>query len=142
MQPTLYSLAFCLSLLLFAGCAPRAAATPQDAPDAMPEAMAPASPQGSYAGEYDITVSDTPAGTVSGTLMLMQEGDDMSGSFMSGGNTTELKSVTKTADGVRISFYSTEYQTDVDMNLKGAPGADELSGMTLGSYKTVAKRKL
>lgn len=140
MQSTSHSLAFILCVLLFISCTPRAATVP--APDVLPETMTPETPQETYAGDYDVTVSDTPGGTVTGSLMLMEGGGELSGNFVSGGSTMELKSVSKTDDGLRISFYSTEYQTDVTMNLKGAPGADVLSGMTLGSYATVAKRKM
>ncbi len=127
-------------LVALTACTPRSATTPAS-PNVSPTATTPVTPQATYAGTYEVTVRDTPAGTVSGTLTLTEANGKMTGSFVAGGNTTELRSVSTTEDGLRVSFYSSEYQTDVDMDLKGAPGAEELSGMTLGSYATVAIRK-
>ncbi len=128
-----------LSLLLALGCTPRASTTAS--PEPLPEAPAGESTAMTYVGEYDVTVSDTPAGTVTGTLMITEVDGDLTGSFVAGGSSTELQSVSTTDDGLRINFYSAQYQTDVNMNLKGAPGAATLSGTTLGSYRTVATRK-
>lgn len=102
---------------------------------------APAAAPKSYAGEWAVKVSDTPAGTVAGVMTLAEGEDGLTGSFNAGGNSTELRSVERTDDGLLIKFYSMEYQTDVDLRLQGMPGDDTLEGMALGSYKTVATRK-
>ncbi len=135
---TLFLLGFLLTTLM--ACTPRVA-TDTAFPSVLPETKTPANPQTTYAGSYDVTVSGTPAGTVSGLLLLTEVEGTLAGSFVSGGSTTALQSVSTTEDGLRISFYSSQYQTDVDMKLQGTPGAEVLTGMTLGSYKTVATRK-
>ena len=95
-----------------------------------------------YAGDWDVTVSDTPAGTVKGILTITDSGDGMSGSFSSQGKSTDLRSVERTDAGLLIKFYSDEYQTDIDIRLNGGPGEETLSGSTLGSFETVATRKM
>lgn len=101
----------------------------------------PASPPPSYAGLYDLTVQNTPGGTVTGTLTLLEDEEGLSGTLSASGATTDLRTVTQTEDGITITFYSREYQTDVTMRLTGAPGAATLEGRTLGEYPTTAVRK-
>lgn len=96
----------------------------------------------SYAGEWTVTVSGTPAGNVTGQMMLAETADGLSGSFSAGGTSTDLRSVTRTDDGLTITFYSSEYQTDVDLKLTGAPDADTLTGKALGTYGVTATRKM
>ena len=117
------------ALLFTVGCSTPTAST------------SPASPPPSYAGIYDLTVQNTPAGTITGTLTLMEDEDGLSGTLSGDGNTTDLRTITQTEEGITITFYSSEYQTDVTMRLTGAPGAATLEGRTLGEYPTTAVRK-
>ena len=120
-----------------------ACSTPQAVAPEVPASPPATAPAPSYTGEYDLKVMDTPAGTVSGTLMLTEgEGDDLSGTITVNGKATDLREVRRTDDGVMIKFYSADYQMDIDMRLKGAPGANELTGTALNSYMTVATRKM
>ncbi|MBB4081039.1 hypothetical protein GGR28_003680 [Lewinella aquimaris] len=128
-----------LALLLVAGCSTPAAVSGTTAPAA--NSPAPAAPQATYAGEWEVTVSDTPGGTVTGLLSLEEGAEGMTGSFVSGGTTTQLSSVEPSEDGLRIEFYSSEYQTDVYMQFEGGPEATTLSGKTLSTYDTRATRK-
>lgn len=118
-----------------------ACATPRTAP--VPETpAAPATAQASYAGDWDLTVMDTPAGTVKGILTLTETADDaLGGTINVNGSDVNLRSVERTADGLLITFYSSDYQTDIDFRLKGEPSADELTGTALNTYMTVATRK-
>ena len=132
-------LIYCL-LLAGMACSTPQAATPEVAAPAPPPATSPAP---SYAGDYDLKVMDTPAGTVSGTLSLSEgDGDELSGTITVNGNAVDLREVNRTDDGITLKFYSSDYQMDIDMRLKGAPGANELSGTALNSYMTVATRKM
>ena len=125
-------------LLATVACSTPNAATPEaSAPEVAEPVEAP-----TYAGEYDLRVMDTPAGTVTGTLSLVRgEGDDLAGTITVNGKATDLREVNRTDDGVSLKFYSSDYQMDIDMRLKGAPGANELTGTALNSYMTVATRK-
>ncbi|MGB3800427.1 MAG: hypothetical protein WA952_11495 [Lewinella sp.] len=96
----------------------------------------------SYAGEWDIAVMDTPGGTVKGVLTLTDAGEELSGTINVNGSDVDLSSVERTDDGLMIEFYSPEYQTSVDVKLKGAPSANELTGTALNTYMTVATRKM
>lgn len=126
---------FCC-LLLAVACSTPTVATP-------PPAETPvATPALTYAGDWDVTVMDTPAGTVKGTMSLADGTDGLEGSFNVGGTDVDLKSVERTADGLLVTFYSTEYGMDIDIRLKGEPSASELTGTALGSYMTVATRKM
>lgn len=130
-----YLLIFAFLLILIACSTPQSTAT-------TPETTAPAAaPSETYAGMWDVTVSDTPMGTVNGELSLQEGANGLEGSFTAGGQSTDLRSVGRTDDGLLIMFYSSEYQTDVDIRLKGEPGDDTLEGTALRTYKTVATRK-
>lgn len=130
-------LIFAALLLVALGCStPQATAT-------SPTATAPAAaPDKTYADVWEVTVSNTPMGTVNGEMTLEEGPDGMTGSFTAGGKSTELRNVERTDEGLLIEFYSSEYQTDVDIRLSGAPDADTLEGTSLNSYKTVATRKM
>ncbi|CAH1001927.1 hypothetical protein LEM8419_02841 [Neolewinella maritima] len=136
----MYRILLALSLLLIVACStPRASGGQTSI--ASPTPTAPAAPAPSYAGEWEVTVKDTPGGTVTGTLMLTETADGLTGAFVAGEQETELRTVTA-ADGVlRLSFYSAEYQTDVDMRLNGAADATTLEGSTMGQFATTATRK-
>ena len=130
-------LIFSLSILCAVGCStPNTATSTSSA-----ETTGVSESAATYAGEWDVTVSDTPAGTVTGTIMLMEGEDGLTGKFSSGGSETDLRSVRATEEGLSITFYSSQYQTDVDMKLTGQPTDDTLTGTTLGSYRTEAVRK-
>ena len=137
MQLLLRTLFLLAALTLALGCGTPAASGASPGPAASPAAPPPAS----YAGEYALTVSNTPAGTINGTLILTENEEGLTGRLTGGGTTTELKSVTTTEDGISVNFYSAEYQTDITMRLTGAPGAATLEGRTLGEYPTTATRK-
>lgn len=128
-------LLFCLALTLTVGCSTPAASGTATSTD-----LSPAAPPSSYAGTWDLSVQNTPAGNITGTLTLTETADGLSGTLSAGGTTTELGSVTQTDTGLSISFYSTDYQTDVTMRLDGAADADTLEGRTLGEYPTTATR--
>ena len=95
----------------------------------------------SYAGSWELKVMDTPAGTVNATLMLSETADGLDGSLMMDGSEIDLRSVNTTDDGLVINFYSPQYQTDVDVRLKGMPSDEQLTGMALSTYMAVATRK-
>ena len=89
-----------------------------------------------------MTVQDTPLGTVKGDLLLTQADDgSLSGTFTSSGQTLKLTKVQRTDDGLAVSFYYPDYQTDVNMMLIGAATESVLTGKTLGQYLTSASRK-
>ncbi|WP_116126857.1 hypothetical protein [Lewinella sp. IMCC34183] len=131
-----------LIILLALACA--SACTPtRDASAAATTTPATTTPDApSYAGEWDVTVSDTPAGTVRGTLVLSEGDDGLEGVFVVEDAETKLRSVSATDAGLKLSFYSSQYNTDVNMDLKGAPSEQNLIGTTLGSFRTTAVRKM
>lgn len=132
-----------LILLLFAfGCSTPAETAGTSSTMAPATAAEPAATAQTYAGDWDVKVSDTPSGTVTGMLSLVENAEGLSGEFTAGGQTTKLRSVAKTDDGLVIQFYSSEYQTDIDIRLKGEADAPTLTGSTLGTYATVATRKM
>lgn len=137
MKSILYTLFSC-ALLTAVACTPRATVPTGDT---LPETPVPNFPTDTYAGKYAVTVSNTPAGTIEGELVLNEVADGLAGSFVAGDNTVELESVTTTDEGIRITFYSSEYQMDVVMTLNGDPGDTTLEGMTLGNYPTKAERR-
>ena len=133
-------LMFCL--LLTVSCSTsKTPATPAGTAPSTTSAAPAAAPAASYAGDWEVTVKNTPGGTVTGTMTLTETAEGLAGSFKVGDQETELRSVSATEDGLRLSFYSAEYQTDVDMRLKGAPDADTLEGSTLSQFPTTATRK-
>ncbi|MCP9235944.1 hypothetical protein [Lewinella sp. JB7] len=128
-----------LFALLMMGCSStRTTAAP---PPVVAETLTPPTPQATYAGDWEVTISDTPGGTVTGTLTLSETEEGLAGAFVAGGSTTTLRSVKATDEGMRIEFYSSEYQTDVYIQLEGGPEADVLTGKTLSTYDTRATRK-
>ncbi|NJB87559.1 hypothetical protein GGR26_003343 [Lewinella marina] len=127
---------FALVVVTLAACSsPRTAADSTTPPAAEVEAP-------TYAGEWDVVVRDTPAGTVTGSMILEGGPDGLSGKFLSNGRETTLRSVEPTEGGLKILFYSSEYMTDVYLNLNGEPSDDELTGTALDSYAVVATRKM
>ncbi|THH35006.1 hypothetical protein [Neolewinella litorea] len=129
-------LIFGFLLLAAAACT-----SPQATSTTAPPPAEVTTPAASYAGEWQVTVKDTPAGTVTGTMILEGDPGSLSGKFVSNGRETQLRSVEETADGLKIEFYSSEYQTDVDFALRGEASAEELTGMALSTYGVVATRK-
>lgn len=130
---------FTLAVLSLAlGCSTPRTNTTTNAPT---EVATPA-PAPTFAGDWEVTVEDTPAGTVNGTLSLMEDNGEWSGTFASGGSTIDMETVRRTDDGLMVQFYSSEYQTDVTINLRGEPGDEMLEGDTLGMYTTTARRKM
>ena len=127
---------FLCCLLLAAACSTPTVATPPatetTAADALP----------TYAGDWEVTVMDTPAGTVKGAMTLTEEAEGLDGTFEVGGNDVDLKSVERTSDGLLITFYSSEYNMDIDLRLKGSPADEQLTGTALGTYMAVATRKM
>ena len=129
-------LSFACCLLLAAACSTPTVATPPAT-----EAPAPAAAL-SFAGDWDVTVMDTPAGTVKGAMTLTDGADGLDGTFTVGGNNVDLKSVERTSDGLLVTFYSSEYNMDIDIRLKGSPADEQLTGTALGTYMAVATRKM
>ena len=129
-------LSFLCCLCLAAACATPTVATPPAA-----EVPAPAETL-TFAGDWDVSVMDTPAGTVKGTMTLTDGAEGLGGTFKVGANDVDLKSVERTSDGLLITFYSSEYNMDVDLRLQGGPADKQLIGTALGSYRTVATRRM
>lgn len=136
-------LVFGFTVALLAACSsPKPAAdNTQTATEVTTTAPAATSAE-TYAGEWTVTVRDTPAGTVTGTMVLEEGAEGLTGKFVSNGRETALRTVTSTDTGLKVEFYSSEYQTDVNFDLRGEAGADELTGTALGSYGVVATRKM
>ena len=107
-------------------------------PKATTEAMA---PKATYAGSYNLMVEGTPLGDVQGELMITDSAEGMGGTFVSNGQTFKLKNVAPTDDGMTATFYYADYSTDVTIDLDGAPGAAMMTGLTMGEFKTTAKRR-
>ncbi|WP_116106383.1 hypothetical protein [Lewinella sp. IMCC34191] len=128
--------------ILFCCLLTAACSTPRTATSPPEEMVEPDLGNTTYAGDWDITVMDTPGGTVKGVLSLTGSGDELDGTINVNGSSVDLSSVERTDDGLMIEFYSTEYQTTVDLKLKGQPSADELTGTALNTYMTVATRKM
>ncbi len=125
-----------LTVSLVACSTPRASGTTSSQPTEAPAAAEP-----SYTGAWDITVMDTPAGTVKGTLTLTESTEGLGGTINVNGSDVNLREVKRTEEGLLINFYSSDYQTDVDMRLNGEPSSDELTGLALNSFMTVATRQ-
>ena len=124
-------------LLLAGACSTPTVATPPATETAVAEALP------TYAGDWEVTVMDTPAGTVKGAMTLTEGAKGMlDGTFEVGGNDVDLKSVERTSDGLLITFYSSEYNMDIDLRLKGNPTDEQLTGTALGTYMAVATRKM
>lgn len=118
------SLLLCSFVFLLTACSPKVAAV-------VP----------SYAGTWDVTVKDTPLGTVSGDMVLAETDGALTGSFTFDGTTYPLTSAKKTEDGLAVSFYYSDQGMDVDVNLEGPATATTLVGQSLGDYMTTATRK-
>ena len=125
-----------VALATFPSCTPKAGEAA-----AKTSATAPAAPAKSYADAWDITVSDTPLGTVTGVLTLTETDGALGGSLRTGGQTYAMKRVVRTDDGVTATFFFPDAGADVDITLAGAQDADVLSGRTMGDFLTVAKRQ-
>jgi hypothetical protein len=134
----MYRLTFALLTVLAIGCSTPTATSPSGSDS--PTAPAPA-PAASYAGDWDLTIRNTPVGTFTGVLSITETDDGLSGTLTSSGQTIDMRSVEQTDDGMRVEFYSTDYQMDIDIRLTGDPGDVSLTGTTLGDYTTVATRK-
>ena len=129
-----------LSLLLaLSACTPKATNGPASAKT---DTTASATPAKSFVDAWDVTMSDTPLGTVNGVLTVEETAGKLGGVFVSQGQTYSLTKAAVTDAGMTASFYYPEAQTNVDIVLKGAPTADELTGTTMGDFKTVARRKM
>lgn len=116
-------------MLVTAACATPVAST---TPDVSP----------SYAGTWAVTVQDTPLGTVTGDLVIVEKEDGtLGGTYTSQEETLDLTTVKVKEDGVGVYFYLPSYSTNVDVELKGTPSATNLTGVTLGEYITSATRK-
>lgn len=111
-----------------------AATTPPPA-----EATAPAK---TFVDAWDVTIAETPMGTVEGVLTLT-EGDDgtLGGTLVSQGATIDLKTAERTDDGVLVTFYYPEAGGDVPIRLTGDADADALTGVTMGQFMTTARRQ-
>ncbi len=114
----------CLFILSLASCA--------SAPKAAPP---------SFAGTWEVVISNTPLGTVPGTLAIVTGAERLTGSFKSQGATYPLTSATATDNSLQVSFYFPDQDMNVDMNLQGPPTDDALQGQTLGEYRTSASRR-
>lgn len=124
--------------LLSLGCS-TTKTTATDSTNAAP--AAPPTKEASYAGDWEMTVSNTPAGTVTGMMTITETADGLAGTYTVDGQAIELRRVARTKEGIAIDFYSSEYQMDVDVRLAGQADSDTLEGVTLGSYDTIARRK-
>ncbi len=133
-------LALLLSLLSVFACTPKAAGPASAKTDTSVTSM-PSTPAKSFVDAWDVTMSDTPLGTVKGVLTITDTGGKLGGSFVAQGQTYTITKAAATASGMTASFYYPEAQANVDVVLKGSPTADELTGTTMGDFKTVARRK-
>lgn len=127
----------CLTLAALPSCSPRGggAVTTTEAPA---EAAAPAK---DYADAWDLTVSETPLGTVTGVLTITEADGALGGSLRTQGVTYDMKRVVRTDDGITASFFFPDAGADVDIVLEGPADADVLNGQTMGDFLTVAKRQ-
>lgn len=94
----------------------------------------------SFAGDWEVVVENTPMGTIPGTLSINKAEDGYSGTFDSQGSSYRLKSVNATETGLQVTFYFPDQDLDVDIDFRGAPTSNTLSGQTLGQYTTTATR--
>ncbi len=127
-----------LLLTLSLACTPKAAG-PGSTRTNPPVSVTPAK---SFVDSWNVTMSDTPLGTVNGVLTVRDTGGKLGGTFVAEGQTYTLTKAAATDAGMTATFYYPEAQTNVDIVLKGAPTADELTGTTMGDFKTVARRKM
>lgn len=103
-------------------------------------ASAPKMASPAYAGSWNVTVLNTPLGTVEGELVLTGTDDNLSGQFVTPGATYPLKKALKTEKGLSLAFFFPDQGIDVNMELEGGPAAESLLGTTLGEYRTTAIR--
>lgn len=101
-----------------------------------------AAPAKTFVDAWDVTIANTPMGTVTGVLTLT-EGEDqtLGGTFAGEGETFQLKDVSVDDTSLRATFYYPSGGTDVPIRLEGDPSADELTGRTMGEYTTTARRQ-
>jgi hypothetical protein len=124
-----------LLLLTMVACSTPTSTSTTTAPASAP------TPAASYAGTWALSIQNTPAGTITGDLQLSETSGELSGKLLTGGSEIDVPTVERTSDGLRLEFYSNDYQMDVVIRLTGEPDADSLTGQTLGQYQTVATRK-
>jgi len=96
----------------------------------------------SYLGSWDVTVENTPLGTVQGVLMIEEGENGLTGKYVSQGREFPLKSVSTDTDELNTLFYFSDYGVDVPFKLKGAPTSDTLIGTASGEYRVTAARKM
>lgn len=94
----------------------------------------------SFVGDWEVVVKNTPLGTIPGTLSINTAEDGFTGTFNSQGSSFRLKSVTATDAGLQVMFYFPDQDMDVDMDLRGTPTENTLTGQTLGQFMTTATR--
>ena len=95
----------------------------------------------SFADAWDVTIAGTPMGTVTGVLTVTETDGALGGTLRAQGQTLQLKSVNRTADGMDATFYYPDAGSDVTIELEGEETADVLSGETMGQFMTTATRK-
>lgn len=125
-------------LLVLTACTPKATTGPASAKT---DTSASRTPAKSFVDRWDVTMNDTPLGTVSGVLTITDTAGKLGGTFVTERQTYTLTKTAVGDDGMTATFYYPDAQTNVDIVLKGAPTADELTGTTMGDFKTVARRK-
>ncbi len=84
----------------------------------------------SAAGNWDFTVSDTPAGDVTGVMVITKSGDDYTGEFRTEEGTLELEDV-KVVDNKLTANLS--YQ-GYSLNLEGMFNGDMMDGEVSMGY--------
>ena len=87
----------CLALATLPSCTPKSGGAVAK--------TAPAAPAKTYADAWDITVSETPLGTVTGVLTLTEADGALAGSLRTGGQTYRMKRVARTDEGVTATFF-------------------------------------
>ena len=95
----------------------------------------------SFADDWDVSIAGTPMGNVNAVLSLTDTDGALSGTIRAQGQTYQLKSASRTADGVNATFFYPEAGADVTIELRGEETADTLSGETMGDFITTAKRR-
>ncbi len=130
--------ALLFSLLTLFACTPKATG-PASAKTDTSASMTPAK---SFVDAWDVTMSDTPLGTVSGLLTVEETAGKLGGTFVAQGQTYTLTKAAVSDDGMTATFYYPDAQANVDIVLKGVSTADMLTGTTMGDFKTTAKRKM
>ena len=95
-----------------------------------------------YVGAWDVTISDTPAGTITAELTIDKKDGAYSGFFISDGNKMNLDNISVEGGKLSTNFYSAQYGVDVSIATELEEGDTRFSGWVMNDFKITGTRKV